>query len=284
MIMADPARHINAPVCKTPPPDRAQRPNAVCYSKREMTVQEKVYALFLLDRQVRGLRTRLDASLRMQRAQQNKLDQLQTQHRELTDQHRHAQVQATAMERQSKDAEERIVRLREQMNTVKNNKEYQALLVEVSSLKLEKGKLEDAALEALGKVDQIKAQLDDVAARIAEQQKLLSGAASQVESARAEVGEQLDQRTAERQAAAEELPPDVRDTFNRLAHVHDGEAMAPIVEEDRRRREYSCGGCYMSIPVERVNALMMGRQSLILCPSCERILYIGEEIKASIAK
>jgi len=54
--------------------------------------------------------------------------------------------------------------------------------------------------------------------------------------------------------------------------------MAPVHEEDRRRMEYCCGGCFMQIPVEKVNLLARG-DTLVTCGSCARILYFEAALK-----
>lgn len=248
-----------------------------------MALQEQLYRFYLLDQQVRGLRSRLDAAQRQQKAQQTRLDQFATQARELGDQLQRAQAAASAAEGQSRDVEVRIAKLREQMNAVRSNKEYQALLVEVNTLKIDKGRMEDVALEHLTKVDELRGRLAEVQAKIEEHKRLVAVAQSHVDAARAEVGQQLDEVTGQRNAVAEGIPPEVRQNFDRLCEEHEGEPMATIIEEDRRRMEYTCGGCYMGIPRERVNALLSRRADLVTCPSCGRYLYVDESTKATMA-
>lgn len=247
-----------------------------------MSLQEQMRALYLLDQEVRGLRSRLDAAIRRQQAQQNKLEQHQRQYAELEEQIRLGQAKAGALELQVKAAEDKIAKLREQMNTVKSNKEYSALLVEVNTLKVDKSKLEDEALARMGEVDALKQHLEQVEEKIQQQQKLVDLAAAEVASARAEVGQRLEEVTAQRDAAADQVPQEARALFNRLAQNYEGEAMAPVEEADRRRMEYNCGGCYMSLPIERVNALMMKPDDLVTCPNCGRILYLDQELKSAI--
>lgn len=247
-----------------------------------VSLQEKLYDLFLLDQQVRGLRTRLDAATRRLTLQDKKLDQLRQQQAELADQSKHAQAEVSTLEHQASDAEERVGKLREQMNSVRNNKEYSAMLVEVNTLKDEKGKLEDEALAKMSSVDDLKQRLTEVEAQVESQAKLVESAKAEVQSAKDEVGVQLDDATTKRDAAAAEVPADTQTVFERLAEQYEGEAMAQIEEQDRRRREYTCGGCYMELPIERVNAVMVKPDSLVTCPSCNRFLFIKQELKEEL--
>ncbi|MCC7192973.1 MAG: hypothetical protein IT444_09360 [Phycisphaeraceae bacterium] len=246
-----------------------------------MSLQQKLRDLFILDSQLRGMRTRLDGSTKRLEKQKTKLDLIERQRAELADQIKQNSVKASALEKQVKDVDLRVETLRAQMNSVKNNKEYSALLIEVNTLKLDKGKLEDQALEQMTKVDQLKGQAGELDGKAEEQQKLVVIAESEVNKSREELGTQLDELTAKRDAAEQEVPVEVRIQFNRLSEIHEGEALAPVTEESRRNMEYNCGGCYMGLPVERVNALMRRPDDLVLCPSCGRILYMEEDLKAS---
>lgn len=248
-----------------------------------MSLQENLRQLFLLDQQLRGMRSRLDSATNRLQRQQKKLEQLTRQKVELTDQHKQAQVRVTTSEKAAAEIESRIVIIRGQMNTVKNHKEYQALVVEVNTIKLDKSKIEDQTLEQMTKLEQLKKDLDALAADAAAQEKLVAAAENEVKTCRAELGQQLDDLTAKRDLAAQELPADARTAFERIADVHEGDAMAHIVVEDRRNMEYSCGGCYMQLPIERVNALMSRNDQIILCTSCGRILYLEAEAKDALA-
>ncbi len=248
-----------------------------------MSLQEKLRQLFLLDQQLRGMRSRLDGAMDRLKMQRKKHEQLTRQQAELNEQLKAAQVKATAAEKQSAEVEERVDHLRTQMNSVKNNKEYSALLIEVNTLKIDKSKMEDEALEQLGKVEQLKREMEAINLEIASREKLVAGADGEVTACRAELGQQLDELTAKRNQAEEEVPLDARSIFKRVAIIHDGEAMAHIVEEDRRNMEYSCSGCYMQLPIERVNALMRKQDEVVICPSCGRILYLEPDLKAAIS-
>lgn len=234
--------------------------------------------LYLVDQQVRGLETRLDGARRHVRAQQVKMDQLNQQVNELSEQLKTAQAKAGTMESELAGIDERVNKLREQMNAVKTNKEYSAMLVEVNTLKADKGQLEEKALEVMSQVESLQTQLTELQAKTEDQKKIKALADKQLADRQAEVGDQLANLKAQREQAASHVPPDVLAVFDRLADNYDGEAMAPIIEEDRRRLEYTCGGCYMQIPIERVNQLITQDQ-IVRCTSCSRILYIEPQLK-----
>lgn len=248
-----------------------------------MSLQEQLRELFRLDQRVRGLRTRLDAAIALHKTQKTKLDAFTRQRDELTLQIKHAKVKATELERQVNEIDTRINHLREQMNSVKNNKEYSALLIEVNTIKNDKGKLEEETLQQLTQVDMLAASLESAQQKVTDQEKLVQVAQQEVDARQLEVGQQLDEATRERDEAHAKVPADARAVFQKQASIHDGEAMAAVVEEDRRHLEYSCEGCYMGLPIERVNTVISQPDAIVTCPSCGRILYADKQFRQAMS-
>ncbi len=248
-----------------------------------MSLQEQLKELSTLDAHVRGLSRRLDLGTKRKAFQQNKLDQLEQQLAELRDQAKRIEAHANTLEQDAKAAEERTEKLRGQMNTVKTNKEYSALLVEVNTLKAEQTKTEELVLEQMERVDEHKQRIAELEEKIAEQKKLVELADKEVDEAKSEVGEQLDQATSERDAAAGQVPDDVRLLFEKLNSDTDGEAVAGVEEQNRRRMEYTCGGCFMALPIEKVNATITKPDTITQCPYCHRILMVSDELRSGLA-
>lgn len=248
-----------------------------------MSQIQQMYDLVLLDQKIRGISGRLDVAGRRLAFQQDKITQLQQQHTEMDQQFKHAQVKVSELEKQTVEIDERIERQRQQMNTVDNNKEYSSLLIEINTLKDEKGKVEDQALEQMTQVESMGQELGGISDRVGDQQKLVTVAELEVEECRSEIGDTLDRLTKERTEAQQQLPSKMRDTFDRLVHMHDGDAVASVVEENRRTREYSCGGCYLAIPVETVSTLMSS-DDIVVCTNCNRMLMLDQNLKTSLVK
>lgn len=247
-----------------------------------MGLTHNLYELFLIDQQVRGLSRGLNAAGNLLKTQQTKLQQLQRQLAEITDQLRHADASAANAENDSNSIELRIQKLRDQMNSAKNNKEYSAMLVEVNTIKLDKGKAEEVALQHIQKAEQLKAHQEQVKAQIVEQEKLCVHAEQQVAGRRSEVGAQLDEVKARRAVAAQQVPAESLALFDKLSNATEGEAMAEVTHEDKFD-DYHCGGCFMALPMETVNQLGSSDR-IIRCTSCTRILYLATAARESLRK
>src|SRR6185503_7734219 len=93
---------------------------------------------------------------------------------------------------------------------------------------------------------------------------------------------EIDAIKPERETAANAVPKQARDAFDRLADRFDGEAMSPLIKPDRRREEYACSACMMDLVRDIYNKLHT-RDQLVFCPSCQRILYIPDELPPETA-
>lgn len=246
-----------------------------------MSLTGDLYELFLIDQQVRGLSRGLNAAAAHLKTQHARLDQIRGQLAELTDQLKHVQAAAATLENDAATINQRVEKHRDQMNSAKNNKEYSALLVEINTLKIEKGKVEEQALEQLGKAETLKAQVEAMKLKVTEQEKVRQHAEQKLAERRAEVGDQLEQVKARRATAARQVPAQSLSVFEKLSEATDGEAMAEVNREDPRS-DYTCGGCYMALPMERVN-LLATTDNVVRCPSCTRILYLATETRAALS-
>jgi predicted nucleic acid-binding Zn-ribbon protein len=218
--------------------------------------------------------------IRQQLARKEKL--VANQNRKLADVHRtleeertrlaHLRSEADRMDLDLKSRGEHLVKLREQLNTVRTNKEYAAILTQLNTEKADSGKLETAALEAL---DAVEAQRK-VCEEMEEEQKIAAkrreDAQRQLEQTQGAFADRLKQLEAERDQIAARLPAEARVQFERLSQRYDGEALAEIVRTHPRRDEFMCGACNMTLTPEKYNQLKT-RDEAVTCPTCGRILY-----------
>ncbi len=249
-----------------------------------MTLTEDLLSLFRVDRQVRGLRSRLTSAERYLQAQDHQLDELGVQQEELA--HRRQQVQATVanLEMEGAGFDERMEKLREELNNASTNKQYTAVLTELNTVKLSRSGLDDRLLEEMEQIDRIAEQIAQLQEQVGERRKIRQVAEAQLQERQGEIGQRLAELEAEHDAAAAGIPGNELSAFNHLADSYDGEAMAPIEEIDRRHREYACGACNMHMPFEAVSLLLGATDSLVKCSACGRILYMQDELKGAFAK
>jgi predicted nucleic acid-binding Zn-ribbon protein len=240
-----------------------------------MDVTSRLVALFQVEKQIRGLRGRFDAAEQFLDDQKKKLDAVEARIRALDTQSRTLTAQARDHEGEVQRLDARLASLREQLNNAQTSKQYQALLTEVNTLKADRDKAEAAALELLEKVDAIRRQMDEARRDRDQREQVCKAAQQERDAGFAEIQGRLRELQSKRAELARDIPAEVMATFESILKVRGDQAMAPVQIEDRRRHEYTCTACQMSLPIESVS-LLLSRGSITRCVSCQCILYLDE--------
>ncbi len=182
------------------------------------------------------------------------------------------QMEADRLDLDVKSNEAQIAKLRQALNSAKTNKEYSAILTQLNTTKADNSKVEEKVLAIFRQIEAKRKELTAIQEERAKEQARLAEAQGGLKDICEKSKERLAQLAADREAAAEAVPPKALDTFNRVAKKHNGEAMAQVVRTHPKREEYACEGCNMSITIEQVNNIL-SRDDAVLCNTCGRILY-----------
>ena len=238
--------------------------------------------LFQADQQLREAQNRLDAATKNVRVQERRVNELAAKQTEAQQKLREHQARAGALELDLKSRDEHIEKLRSQQQNAKNNKEYQAFLIEINTGKVDKGKVEEEWIKVTEAVELGQAELKDMAAGLETERAKLASMKAQITDTIAMLQAEIDALLPAREQAAAAVPQKALAAFNRLADHHDGEAMSALIKPDRRREEYSCSACMMDLVTDVYNKLHT-RDDLVFCPSCRRILYIPDDLPPEMA-
>jgi len=222
---------------------------------------------------LRRAKARLSKGEQTVKRQERRIAQLEAGLKAKRDEIRLTRLQSQRLELELKTKEDEIAKLRVALNTTKTNKDYSAILTRMNTDKAKKSKLEDQVLALMTQVDNDQAACREIEQEIEVQKQRLTEIQQQVAEKHKVIQKEIDELSVQHAQAMAEVPPKEQALFERLADRFEGEVLARIVETNGRRKEHSCGGCYMSIPLERVNALMT-RDEVVICSSCGRILML----------
>ena len=242
---------------------------------------DALHQLQTIERQLAHVRDRLKTRRSAVASQERRIEQFRADWQGLHDKGLTRRKDADRLELDLKGREDQVSRLRGQLNTVKTNKEYAAILTQINTLKADNARIEEEALKIMQEVDAIKAEAEKVDVQIETEQKRLG----EIQQNNAEEIKRLDammqELTAQRTEAAKAVPSEALASFDRIASSYDGNAMAVIeVQGKKPPYEYTCGGCFMSLNAEHANALRT-RDEIRHCDNCGRILYMeGAESQA----
>ncbi len=218
-------------------------------------------------------REKIKAKRRAIKVQTGRLEKIRDAAREEHEKITRHQADIDRQEVERKSREEEIAKLREQMKITKTNKEYAAIRVQINTLDANNRKLEDRILEMMSQVDEYRAHAGTVDAEVAQQTERLEKLQQELADVEAGSQPQIQDLLAQREEATLHVPATALQTFERMAEYLESEAMAQIVKPNAKREEFICGGCQMTIPLEKVNACM-NTDEVQTCDVCGRILYL----------
>jgi predicted nucleic acid-binding Zn-ribbon protein len=239
-----------------------------------MTVTKQLLELFSVDKQLRGLRSRLDQAERFLGLQKTQLGELEAQASTLKGESKKLRAVLHNDEVEAARLEAKITSLRDSMNSSKTSKEYNAISTELGTLKDQKSQIEDRVIAQLTKADESEGKFKSVTAQAQERSKIVERAQADRDAREAEVKDQLNALSAKRAELAKGIPADTMKIFEELVRIRGDEAMSHVEVVDRRAYEYSCGSCMMTLPVESVASITAGK--FTRCVSCHCILYTEE--------
>lgn len=247
-------------------------------------VLDQLVNLHRVDSQLRGLRARLEGAERHLAGQDKLLSTLERQQAELEAQRRQLQAKVANMEVEAQVLDQRVEKLRNELNSQQTHKAYAALQTELGNLKSDRSNIDGRTLAEMEQIEKLGAELTKAAQAITDRRRVRDVAARELDERKAEVGERVEQLTRERAEVAATIPEPTMELFNRIARMYEGEALATIEEIDRRSKEYACAACNVHLPFEAISRLLSPSSGVVQCQGCRRILFLQQETRTAISK
>jgi predicted nucleic acid-binding Zn-ribbon protein len=160
--------------------------------------------------------------------------------------------------------QERMKRAQSKLYEVKTNKEYQALLTEIETLKEISSQREIEILEIMDEIDDVKKEYAKMEKELLEMEKKIGAEKKNLEENLGKVDGLLASKKRKRTMVAKKLRPELM-TFYQTLREKRRTAVVPA-------RFGACQGCNMKIPPQMFNEVQKN-EAIIVCPSCNRILY-----------
>ncbi len=176
--------------------------------------------------------------------------------------------------KENKTFEGQVSKLDEQKYIVKNNKEYDEISKMIDRCWETLDKNEKRLKEIAIKKKELETDIDFITQRLQECIQDRSENQLKLDDVTREYEEEENMLHNERKAMLMRLDDDIRNLYERINSMFEGEATAIV-------RKGNCSGCYTSIPPQREIEIKMAGQ-IFTCQSCGRILI--DESLVSIYK
>ncbi len=168
------------------------------------------------------------------------------------------------------DLGEKLRKYQTQLQTVKTNREYGALLNEIDVVKRDIRMRED---EILGLEETMATATSDLTRRNEAFPQEEAGYEEQMKEWRAEqavLSDEIAKAEARAKEIRKELEPRLLSTFDRLARVRSGVAIAKV--DMVGSQTAACSVCHVRLRPQLLSDLRLARET-VTCESCKRILY-----------
>ncbi len=226
-----------------------------------------------IETKVRRTQKELNRGQQVIKKQQHRIEQLKAALLAKNEEIKMSRMQFDRLELDREAREDDIAKMRVALNTAKTNKEYSAVLTKINTDKADNSKLEDQILAIMTQIDNDKNLCREIEESIQNEEQRLEEVSGKVLDKQNRVEDELGKLITERKEAYDQVPGQHSALFDRLANRYDGEVLAEVEKLNGTKGNYSCNGCFMKVPLEVANALMI-RDDVIICPNCGRMLVM----------
>ena len=237
---------------------------------------------FSLNEQLRLLRELQDVDLQLKAIEADKerypmemknLDEKLASEKEMSKKKKE-RIELLEKERRQKEGDleleqERIKRAQSKLYDIKTNKEYQALLTEIETLKEVDSQREIEILEIMDEIDELKKEYGGVEKALLEMEERIGAEKRQLEENLGKADSALATKKRKRTMITKKLSPELMGLYRTLKEKR-RTAVVPA-------RFGACQGCNVRIPPQMFNEVQRN-EAIIVCPSCNRILYWEDRI------
>ena len=233
-------------------------------------VLERLVALQKVDQKLReleSLRGDLPHQVEILKQDVNKTNsELRNQKDQLVDYHK----EKSALELEIEELESRQKKYQEQLYQVKNNREYDAVSMEIENVKEQISNKQTRVIELITLEEEMEKTIEASKEAVVAVQNRLAEKEGDLKNRLGETEKEEKALLSERSKLTGKLPPRIVSSYQRIFNAKNGLAVVPVM------RHGLCGGCYKNLPPQRVLEIREMKR-IYLCEVCGRILVWDEE-------
>jgi predicted nucleic acid-binding Zn-ribbon protein len=164
--------------------------------------------------------------------------------------------------------EGKVGKYQDQIRQVKTNEEYQALLKQLETTKMENSKLEDRILEIYDECDRMEEEIRSKEKEVSEEEQKFKMEMETILREEKEFEEEELGIKNEMEMIEKTLPAETLRLYRKVAGVRNSVAMA-------KAQDYICQECYVRVRPQPFVELQRG-EKIIVCEGCRRLLYCAK--------
>jgi len=161
--------------------------------------------------------------------------------------------------------QEKIKRAEGRMSEVKTNKEYQALLSEIDTIKEANSRIEEEILQVMDEIDELKKDLSKREKEMGSTLEKIEGEREKLQEKTAQGEKAWSERVERRELLSKQIESKLVKLYNTLKEKRQGVGVVSVKNE-------TCQGCFLNVPPQMFIEVQKNN-ALVRCPHCNRILY-----------
>ena len=169
------------------------------------------------------------------------------------------------LEAEVKDIKDHVAKYKRQLNEVKTNKEYTALLKEIQESQKKIDRLEEEVIAEMLLADDIQKEIKEANQKFAKAKEKFSKEKDTIFEKKKEMEDKAEKLNQDKEALLPQIPPEQVSLYLKIFRKKGGVALSAVTDD-------FCSMCHMRIRPQVLNELRDTRK-LILCENCGRILY-----------
>ncbi len=171
-----------------------------------------------------------------------------------------------------KKINEGMVKTKERMLEVKNNKEYQAMLKEIEVAESLRGDIETEIISILEGLDSLSILVKKDEEILAQRLKEYEAERESIEADLNAIGADVLSWEQQRDDLRKDVSADILSRYEKVKNRNNGVGVISVWKQ-------VCNGCHMNIPPQLYNELQK-TTDLLSCPNCNRIMYYKDMEKS----
>ncbi len=227
-------------------------------------------ALQDIELKIAGLQKQISAIPSQILAFHQELQRLEQAHQERDSHHQELAKRRRTLEGGVDMMRARLSKLKDQLMTVKTNKEYTAMLHEIQMAETQIRQEEDTILEIMEEMETLESELKKDERVLRVQTEEIQRNIQACESSVPELEAALHKLDNERTSTEALVDAELLDRYRRIGSVRKGVALAEA-------RNELCTACHVRIRPQ-VYAELLKMEGIYTCDSCSRILYLRESV------
>lgn len=167
----------------------------------------------------------------------------------------------------AKEAE--LQKYQQQMMSIKTNKEYDALVAQIDSVKEEISDKETTLLETIDRITVLEKEIVELKEKAAQVEEANTKQLAVLQDKVDSIGEKVSDKQGERKDVSAQIP---RKTLTVYERVRRGKGRAAVVVVKKR----ACGACYKALTPRKVQEIKK-RDKIYTCENCGCLLFWDDE-------